>query len=228
MNLPASNTHIDSTNSNSRLAGFALVGVSVLAAVVMSHHPVAGGSDIGAVTAEISRLAWLDRVVHGTLMALLAVSLLSYVEISHHLGFAHSLVRSALVAYAIGTGAMFGAALIDGFVLSWLGESYAQASAADLQAFRHILRLTFSSNQALADFGTLAMSAGYGFWSVALLRRPTVSRWLGISGILLATLPAFALLSGLLRLDMHGMLGVIVGQSLWNVALGVQLIRGKV
>jgi hypothetical protein len=228
MNIPDSNTHSDSPHSNSRIAGFALIGVSVLAAVVMSHHPVAGASDIAGVAAEISRLAWLDRAVHGTLMALLGILLLSYIEISYHLGLQNSLVRSALAAYAIGTCTMFGAALIDGFVVSWLGERYAQASASDLQAFGHILHLTSAGNQALADFATVAMSAGYGFWSVALLRRPNVSRWLGISGILLASLPAFALLSGLLRLDMHGMLGVVVGQSLWNVALGIQLVRRHV
>jgi hypothetical protein len=217
-----------SRDANPRLIGMLLIAVSVISAFIMAHHPVATSNDIADIATELASKAWLDRVVHGSLMLLLAITLLTYVEFSWHLGLRHALVRAAIVLYAIGAAAMFGAALIDGFIVSALGERYAHADAAQLESFRLSLRLAMLGNQALANFATLAISGGYAFWSLHLLQLGGSQRWLGLTGLLLPTLPALALLTGLLHLDMLGMLAVLIAQTMWTVALGVQLIRGKI
>lgn len=219
----------DQAASNARIAGIVLVCASVLEVFVMAHHPVGSANNIADAATEIASKAWIDRVVHGSLIALVGAVLLAYVELSYHLGLQRRMVRCAIIVYAVGVCAMIGAALIDGFIVSSLGEHYARASAADLEGFRHLLMLCeLGGVQTLSNFGTLAMSSGIIFWCVALLHISNANRWLAALGLLLGALPALALLSGLLHLNMHGMLAVIVCQTLWNIVLGIQLIRAKI
>jgi len=63
-------------------------------------------------------------------------------------------------------------------------------------------------------------------WSLAILRTRT-QLLLGASGVLVGGAIALALLGGWLTLDVHGMLLAVLCASAWNVALGVQLLRGR-
>jgi len=40
--------------------------------------------------------------------------------------------------------------------------------------------------------------------------------------------PAIALFAGAIRLDVHGMLLVVIAQAIWNLAAGTELIRGRI
>jgi hypothetical protein len=52
---------------------------------------------------------------------------------------------------------------------------------------------------------------------------------LATAGVMIAGLaPAIALLAGVIRLDVHGMLLVVVAQAVWNLAAGTELIRGRI
>ena len=56
----------------------------------------------------------------------------------------------------------------------------------------------------------------------------TRARWLAIVGFVTGIAPAVALAVGAIRLDVHGMLLVVVAQAIWNLGAGIALIRGKV
>lgn len=101
-----------------RIAGAVLVVVSLLSALVKAHHPVAGASKIADVAVDISSQAGMDRAVDAILIAMLGALMLAHIEISCYLDLRRSLVRCALVCYAISVGAMFGEPMIDGLVLS--------------------------------------------------------------------------------------------------------------
>ena len=202
------------TGGEARIAGIVLVAATLLSILMMAHHPSASTHDPASLAADIASTATLSRVVHGVLIALIGFELYAFVVFAGRLPAGRSAARAGLVAYAIGAGAMIGAALISGFVVSSLGIYY--AGVADPAPFVDFARLSMTGNQALAKLGVIATSAAIVLWAIALLRDST-----GIA-------PAIALLAGWVRLDVHGMLVVVLGQAIWNLAAGAELIRGRI
>jgi len=214
-------------DSGARTAGIVLIATSLLSILLMAHHPTAASHDSAAIAAEIVQKAPLSRFVHGALIAMVGAQIFALIALCHRLGFEQSTVRAGFVSYALGAAAMIGAALISGFVVSSLSESYAPLAAGELDAYRHLLRLSMAGNQALAKFGVVAMSVAIVLWSIAAFRGGRANLWLAAIGVVTGVAPALALLVGMLALDVHGMLLVVVCQTVWNVAAGIYLIRAK-
>jgi len=210
-----------------RTAGIVLIVVPLLSILMMAHHPSAGSHDPAALVAEIADKSRLSRIVHGVLIALMGAELFAFIAFCRRLGFERSAVRAGFVAYSIGTGAMLGAALISGFVISDLAAHYVQQPSGDATAFVDLSRLAMIGNQALAKLGVVAMSAAIVLWSAALFRNGQ-DRWVGISGFVAGLGPAIALLVGAVRLDVGGMTLVVVCQAAWIVIVGIQMIRTKI
>jgi hypothetical protein len=214
------------TAGEARIAGSVLVAATLLSILMMAHHPSASTHDPASLAADIAGTATLSRVVHGVLIALIALELYAFVVFSARFASGRSAARAALVGYAIGAGAMIGAALISGFVVSSLGIYY--ASATDPAPFVDFARVCMTGNQALAKLGVIATSAAIVLWSIAFLHDRSRWRWLAIVGFVAGLAPAIALLAGAVRLDVHGMLLVVVAQAIWNLAAGTELIRGRI
>ena len=118
-----------------------------------------------------------------------------------------------------------GAALVDGFVTPRVADLAAGLGAADLSITGQLLHLCILFNQALARLGAIAMSAAIIAWSVDLLRRAGLERALGAAGIAIGLGCVAALIAGVLQLDVHGMMRVLVLQAAWTIGLGVLLIH---
>lgn len=207
-----------------RTAGIILIASSVLAVLFMAHHPTAETHDAAALAADIGGKVWLSRLVHGGLIALIAVQLFAFTVFCRWVGAERTTVGAGLIAYAIGTGAMIGAALISGFVVSDLATHYANEGASESKTFVDLLRLSMTGNQALANLGVFAMSTAIVLWALALFRtrRPM---WVAVVGLLTGLLPAIALAAGLIHLNVVGMLLVVIAQTVWNLSVGVLLVR---
>ena len=212
--------------SDMRTAGAIIVAASLLSLLMMAHHPSGSTRDMAVFVEQVARVGALNRVVHGALIALLAALLFGFAEFSRVFGAGRSLVRAALVAYAIGTAADIGAATINGFAVGRVAAHYAGADTAALEQLRALLHLGWAMNQSLADLGEVARAIAIVLWSLAILRTRT-QLLLGASGMLVGGAIALALLGGWLTLDVHGMLLAVLCASAWNVALGVQLLRGR-
>jgi hypothetical protein len=206
----------------------ALIGAATLLAIlVMAHHPVASAGNLPDLVAGIARKAVLNGVVHGTLIALLGVLLFAFAEFSARPALDRPLARAALLAYAIGAGASMLAALINGVIVGALAQRYGDADAASLEHVRHLLRFCWQANQAFADTGEVARGIGIVLWSCALLRsRRGVG--VGIAGLVLGGVPALLVATGLLQLDLHGAMLALLAAAAWNLAIAVQLVRGKI
>ena len=211
--------------ASARRAGIVLVAATIVSILAMAHHPSVASHDAGAAIAEIGTKATLNRIVHGVLIALMGLEAYAFAVFAHRIGARRDAVRLGFVAYAIGIGAMIGAALISGFVVTRLASHYAEAGA-DPDAFANLARLAMAGNQSLAQLGVIAISVAILAWSVALLH-DRAQRWLAIVGLAASVLPALALVAGLIQLDVSGMTLVVVAEAIWNIAAGVALIRGR-
>ena len=212
---------------DSRMAGTVIAGASVLSVLLMFRHPSVGSHAMADVIAEVAAKAATDRFVHGGLIALMGALLFGFVDLSRLLGLRRPPVRAALIAYAVGTGSMMGAALISGFVVPDLASRYASASDAELEGFRGLAILSAIGNQTLAHFGVAAMSVAVFLWSLALLCGPRAVRGVGALGLLVAAGPVVALLAGVIDLRVTGMTIVVGCQTLWNLAVSVPMVSRR-
>ena len=223
----ASVTNPEMHGSNARIAGIVLIATSLASILLMAHHPHASSQGAAEVAVEIAAKAQISRIVHGALIAMIGAQVFAFIELCRLLDWNRATVRAGFVAYAAGAGAMSGAALISGFLVSALGTRYASLPAADVEVFPHLLRLSMAGNQVLANFGVIAMSIGILAWSIALLRPARGNAWIGAIGLIAGLAPAIAQASGALVLDVRGMTLVVVCQTVWNLAVGIQLVRAK-
>jgi hypothetical protein len=159
------------------------------------------------------------------LLALMLLVLYGLSEFALRRGIVRPLIRAGAIAYGCGAIAMMAAALISGFVVPHVAALTPHHSATDLQINAQLLILCRVLNQCSANFGAVAMCAGIGLWSCDLLLGPSPQRLLGALGCVVGALPAFALLSGLLHLDVNGMRAVVLAQAIWYVAVAVFLMR---
>jgi len=212
-----------------RAAGIVLIAAAVLEVLAMAHHPSVRVRDPAQGVAALQAVGAVSAWVHGILIALMIAGLNALLEFSLWRGLTRPIMRVAMTTYAIGVFAMIGAASISGFVTP-LCASLAPSDAAGLRTVVQILQLCGVLNRAMAEVGTLAISAAMFAWSVDLLRRdrPTlVGRLTGLLGIFTGVLAPTAILAGIVHFDVQGMTLLVMLQSLWSVGVGLTLVKAR-
>ncbi len=212
--------------SSGRAAGIVLGIGSLIMVIFMALHPTVHVHDGGGPASEMSRVAVRNAVVHGTLIANLGLILLGLLGLADRLGFCRMLVRAGIIAAAMGTMTLIGAALLNGFITPALVARYADAGAS-LEGLHPVLLLLHTSSVALVYAGIPAMSAAVFAWSIVLLRRGGSGRVIGALGVVCALVPVVAEASGNLPVDVHGFGLFVLVQSIWYVVNAVQLVRGR-
>ncbi len=215
------------SRATARAAGALLIGGSILEIAAMAHHPSVHAHDIAAVLVQLQALSAVSAWVHGVLIALVLTVFFALTEFAWQRGITRPAIRAGLIAYAAGVVAMMGAALVDGFVTSRVATLSTGVSATDLQVTAQLLRLCVLFNQALAHLGAVAMSVGIAAWSLDLVRGAGAERALGVFGVVIGLGCVAALIAGVLQLDVHGMMLVLVLQAAWTMGLGVLLLRSR-
>ena len=173
------------------------------------------------------KLAGVDRLVHGTLIAIMGVLLYGFAIFSVRRGMHRQTSVAALIAYAAGIAAVIGAALIDGFLTPALAERYAGASPDAVKAVVPLLVAAGLMIQILTKFGFVAMSIAVAFWSADLVATPGVVRATGIIGFL-SGIVAIGVLVFAGHLNPHSLNAIAIVQAIWYLAVAVLLVRRQV
>lgn len=208
-------------------AGIAIALCALATIFAVAHHPTVSARAPTEVMTGMLRVAAADRIVHGTLIAIMAVLLYGFVVFSLRRGLDRETTVAGLVAFAIGVASLIGAAVIDGFLFPALAEHYAGASADAVKATVPVLAAGSSMVQILSKLGFSAMSTGVAFWSAGLLATRGVVRATGVIG-LVSALGAAGLLMFAGRLNPHSLGAIVLVQAVWYVAVAVLLIRGRI
>jgi hypothetical protein len=215
-------------SSAARTVGATLIGATLLEIAVMAHHPSVPTPNVAEAMEQLRAMAALSAWVHGLLITLMLVGYYGLTEFARRRGLYRLPVRAAIIAYTVGVFAMIGAASISGFVTPHAALLGASASLSDLRVSEQILALCGLLNRTLADLGAVAMSAGIVLWSLDLLRGAGLGRVVGVAGTLIGLAPAIALIFGMLQLDVHGMLLVVLLQAIWTCGVGTLLVLERV
>jgi hypothetical protein len=114
---------------------------------------------------------------------------------------------------------------VSGFVAPALAGELLGSTGPTHDALGVALAYNHHFNQAFAEIYVVGAAIAILLWPIAIIRSRGLSRGLGIYGIVLGPPTIFALVSGHLRLDVHGMGLVVLTQAIWFVSIGVSMLR---
>ncbi len=216
----------------SRTAGVLLASGAALMLVFMAMHPAIHSHDVTGFFDEMERKALISGIVHGTLIGVMGVLVVGFRGFVERIGSTNALARAGLIAYIFGVAAHTLAALVNGFVVPGITARYgAHLDTADeatlFNSVRPLLALCGEMNRSAASVGVVAMSAAIVLWSLLLLRREG-GRFVGALGLVCGLMLPLGMALGQLAMDVHGFTVRVIVQSVWYLALAVQLIRGRI
>jgi len=95
------------------------------------------------------------------------------------------------------------------------------------QAWRIVFDYNHRLNQEFARTYVVASSAAIVLWSASILRSRVLAPGVAIYGLLVGPVIVLAVLSGHVRLDVHGFGLIVLAQAVWFVVAGARLGRLK-
>jgi len=198
-----------------RPAGALLMAGVLLPLLVLAMHPT--GHDLAH--DPHGRMLVVNYLVHGIAIACMPLLLAGLAGLCTWLRWSTS-ATLAFAAYAIATICNLVAAMMSGFVAPRL----LSAGEPDDAAMR-MLHYTHDINQLFAMLAAIASGVAFVAWAWALHRHVPRKAGLAAFGALVGCVLAIGVLSGLLRLDVRGILVAAILQAAWLLPLA-RMLRG--
>jgi hypothetical protein len=216
--------------TDDRKSGTALIAGSLGGLLTMAIHPTGGGS---LTPGQVEHLALISGIAHSLAIVSFLLTFLGACGLTHRLAaFARKpdpdrLAFAALVAFGFGYVAILIAAAVSGFIVPGILRHMARDGAATVPQYRLIIGAVFEFNQAFARIYSVAASAAIALWSASALRNGGISRGIALYGLVIAALLTLGIVIGHLRLNVHGMAAVVLGQAVWLIVTGAQMCRRR-
>ena len=208
-----------------RLGGLAMIAGVMMGLVTMALHPT--GHDVARDMATQGALA---MAVHALAIASAPVALFGALMLTRVLAEDGPLARGSLAELALAFQALaaiatFMAATASGLLAPELIANAMTAQGDERVMAAAVLRYNGALNQAFARVLVGASSVAIALWSVEMLRTRRLGRGTAVYGLVAALVTLALLLSGNLRLDVHGFGAVVLAHGVWTVLAGVSLMR---
>ena len=200
-------------------SGIALIIGSVGGIITMAIHPTAGGL---LTPAQIDRLALVSGVAHGIAIVSAVVLFLGACGLFKEIAAQDRIAFAGLITFALACIAIFVAATVSGFIVPATMKHMAR-DAANMHMWQVVIDGIFQINQAFAQIYSVAASTAVILWSISVLRNGGLGRSLAVYGCIISSLIIVGVGIGHLRLNVHGMAMVWLGQAIWFIVAGVQL-----
>ena len=210
--------------SRDRIAGTALAVCALLSDVAVAHHPTVMARTASEALPAIVRLGALDRTVHGSLIAICAVSLCGMTVFSLRRGATRLTSLAGLIAYGLGTLTIVGAAVLDGFAIPAIAERYVAAGAEGLQAASGLLAFCSIAIQVLTKIGFVLTAGAALAWSIGLVRDSGFARIAGFTGFAYGMASTGLIFTGG-ALTPRTLLPLVVLQTVWYCTFAALLMR---
>jgi hypothetical protein len=207
--------------TDDKKGGIALIAASLGGIITMGLHPTA--RDLFA-PERLAPMTLLLVGVHALAVVSLPVFFLGALALSRRLAAPDRLALAALVVFGFALAAVLVAAVVDGFVVPGLAREIMTTAPPESDGWRIALYYNGLLNQAFARVFLVASSTSVVLWSVSILRSRTLAPGVAIYGLPMAPAVVIAVVSGI-RLDPHGAGLLILGQSVWYIAVGALLWR---
>jgi hypothetical protein len=213
-------------DSDARIHGRMLMAGAIASTLLAAAHPLPHGHGLAEALRSLADGATFNGWIHGLLLALYLPIGAGLLGLSRRLGLDRPVVALAMIAYGAGAIAFTGAAAINGFAAGLFAARYPTPTPDQIEPVRAALAALGSIARAWAAIGAIAGTAAILFWSIALLGIGGAGRRIGMVGLPVAVVAIVLLASGVPTMNVHGLILLVLLQSLWTVAVGVQMAKG--
>jgi hypothetical protein len=200
-------------------AAFALCALVTL--TLLANHPSGATGSLADLIKDEAAHQALDGVIHGGFGVTLVVLIICFVLFSRLLGLAKTPVVIGLVCFCTGCGALIVSMVLDGFATPAIAVRF--AGVDDLQPAKTILILLGTLIGFLMPTGMLFQSVAMVSWSTLIMKGAGLRRTVGAFGLSIAILLIVAIIAAPAGLAAHIVLGGIVLQSIWYLAIAALL-----
>jgi len=206
--------------TDDRKSGIALIAGSFGGILTMAIHPTAAGH---LTPDHVAHLAVGSAIAHSLAMVSFVALFLGACGLARRIAAADRIAFSGLVTYGVACVAVLIATAVSGFIVPDIMRLMARDVPSSAQQWKIVISSIFQINQAFARIYTVAASVAIILWSVSALRNGGLGRKVASYGCLIAPLIILGIVSGHLRLDVHGMGAVVLGQAIWFILVGTQM-----
>ena len=197
--------------TDDRKSGLALMAGSLGGILTMAIHPTGGGP---LTPDQVEKLATMSAVAHSLAMVSFVLVFLGACGLVRRIAATDRLAFSGLVVYGVACIAVLIATAVSGFIVPGMMKLMAH-DISSAPTWKILITGIFQINQAFAKIYTVATSVAMVLWSVSALRNGGLGRKVAIYGCVISPIIIVAIASGRLRLDVHGMGAVVLGQAIW-------------
>lgn len=212
--------------SHCKQAGVALGLICIACVVVLAHHPTAIGHSELEVLSSIRTQAAMDRLVHGALIALLAVLAGLMVYFSTVFTLRRPLAIVAVVLLVLGVSTEICAAAVDGFVTPDVATSC--DAALPICAASIVSSLKFSSLliEYFSRVGLYLVALSTMLWGLSLFPGFGYRHYLPLIGFFSGVAQVVAL-TDTDRLHPHSLMIILLAQVAWYLAVAASLFTAQ-
>jgi hypothetical protein len=211
-----------SSMTDNRKAGIALIAGSLGGILTMAVHPT---GSISLTAEQIAHLSITSGAAHSLAMLSVLLLFLGACGLTLRMAAPDRISFAAIVTFGFACVAIMIAAAVSGFTVPGIMKHMVRdVPAAELQ-WQIVISGIFQINQAFAKIYSGAASMAIVLWSVSALRNGGLGRGIATYGCVIAPLLVIAIIVGHLRMDVHGMPIVMLGQVIWFIGAGTQLLK---
>ncbi len=206
--------------TDNRKSGIALITGSIGVIVTMAIHPVSKAS---LTPEQVDHLMSLSGIAHSLAIVSILSLFLGACGLARSIAAADRLSFAALVTFALACVGIFIAATVSGFIVPSIMHHMTGDVPEAAPQWKIVMYGIFQINQAFARIYSVAASVAILLWSISALRNGGLARGTAIYGCIISALIIVGICVGHLRMDVHGMAAVSLGQTIWFILVGSQL-----
>ena len=204
-------------------ASYTLCALATL--TLLASHPSGATGSFAALLKNEASHQFIDGLVHGGFIVTLVALIICFVFLSRLLGTARAPVVIGLVCFCTGCSVLIASMVLDGFATPAIAVRFADAS--DLQPAKTLLILFGTLIGFFMPMGVLFQSVAMLSWSSVIVKGPGSRRAVGALGVAAAFSLIVAIFAVPAVMAAHVVLGAVVLQSIWYLAIAALLFKGS-
>jgi len=213
----------DDTSKQRRGLAAAFLVCALASLTLLANHPGGSPGSFADLIKDEAAHQVIDGVVHGGFVITLVALTICFVFLSRLLGSARTSVIIGLVCFCAGCAALTASMMLDGFATPAIAVRF--SGVDDLQPAKTLFILLGTLIRFLMPMGLLFQFVAMLSWSWAIVKGPGLSRGVGLLGSVVAIMLMVAIFAIPTAMAAHVILGGIVLQSIWYLAIAALLIN---